>query len=124
MKRSTLITLVFAAISYVAFAFPAQAQRMTYSAPIQSWVVKEFPFDDYKLLFAIPSSKQWKLVATNQTVAYVLGMVERQPGGVVSYDRGTGLRFIYVTAGGRARYGNYYFGSSAMFRDSVRVAWW
>lgn len=124
MKRSTLIALVFAAVSYLAVAPPAQAQRLTYAAPAQAWVVDEFPFNDYKLAFVIPNSKQWKLVATNQTVAYVLGTVQRQKGGVVNYDRGDGQRVIVVTAGGRARYGNGYFGSLNMFRNSVRVAWW
>jgi len=126
MKRSTLIALVFAVISYLAVASPAQAQRLTYTTPIQAWVVDEFPFNDYKLVFVIPNSKRWKLVGSNQIVTNVLNTVQRQDGGVVDYDRGirSGLRVITVTAGGRARYGNGYVGSLNMWRNSVRVAWW
>lgn len=124
MKRSVYIALVFAAVSYLAVAPPAQAQRLTYVTPFHTWKVNERPFDDYKLAFVIPSSKRWKLVATNQTVAYVLGTVQRQRDGVVNYDRGDGQRVIIVTAGGYARYGNGYFGSLNNFSNSVRVAWW
>jgi hypothetical protein len=124
MKRSTLIALVFAVISYLAVASPAQAQRLTYTTPIQAWVVDEFPFNDYKLVFVIPNSKRWKLVGSNRTVDAVLSTVQRQKDGVVDYDRGSGLRVITVTAGGRARYGNGYVGSLNMWRNSVRVAWW
>lgn len=87
-------------------------------------MVRERGFDDYKLAFVIPSSKRWKLVATGRTESYVLGTLSRQDGGVVNYDRGDGQRVIIVTAGGFARYNNYYFGSINSWANSVRVAYW
>jgi hypothetical protein len=124
MKSSILPSLIFFVFSFIAFASPAQAQNYYYVNAIHAWTVHESGPNDYKLAFVIPNSKRWRVEGTTLTSRNVLRTVSGQDGGIINYESGSGQRTIIVTAGGRARFTNGFFGTLNMWRNTVRVATW
>jgi hypothetical protein len=117
-KTITAVVLPLVAISVSA------AQVCWFLDPCDAYVGREKGPDDYVLIFEVPNSTDFKLVGRTGQAQRVINTAIAQ-GGIQENNPNyrPGIRRIKLVAGGRARWGNLYFGSIQNWRSSVYASY-
>ena len=75
------------------------------------------------LRFQIPANARWRLFGSSNFYQRVIDTAISQGGIQQNFVSSEGYRVIVFSTGGRARWGNGYFGSLDNYQRNVRIYW-